>query len=65
MYTKQGNKIIETTTTVVEHDATNLLARLEGELENMVIGRDDYLDTVNANIASLQSKIAEIKALEG
>ena len=65
MYTKQGNKIIETTTTVVEHDATNLLARLEGELENMVIVRDDYLDTVNANILSLQNKIAEIKALEG
>lgn len=65
MYQKQGNKIIETTTTVVEHDATNLLARLEGELENMVIVRDDYLDTVNANILSLQNKIAEIKALEG
>lgn len=65
MYTKQGNKIIETTTTVVEYDAINLLARLEGELENMVIGRDDYLDTVNANILSLQNKIAEIKALEG
>ena len=58
-----NGKIIETTTTIVEHYPAEILARLEYELESTIAGRDAYVEQVNANIQIIQNKISQINNL--
>lgn len=58
-----NGKIIETTTTVVEHYPAEILSRLEYELASIIDGRDEYLGKVNANIETIENKIKQVKEL--
>lgn len=62
-FTIQDGKIVETTTTIIEHNSTELLEQLENQLESMIRGRDEYVDTVNGNITDLEKKIADLQQL--
>jgi len=62
-FQKIDGKIVETTTIIIEHNPQDLLTTLQNQLASMISGRDEYLVTVNANIAELENKIAELQHL--
>ena len=64
-YILQEGKIIEVTTTEVEHDPIGIIDLLQAQIVEKEKGRDDYIAQVNADIDVLKDKIDAIQKVLG
>lgn len=59
-----GDKVIETCTTITEHDLNTYIQNLQNEILSITEGRDQYLNEINKRISLLQSKIDDCNKLK-
>jgi len=59
-----GDKVIETCTTIIEHDLNTYIQNLQNEILSITEGRDQYLNEINQRISLLQSKIDDCNKLK-
>lgn len=64
-YILQEGKIVEVTTTEVEHDPIGIIDLLQAQIVEKENGRDDYIAQVNADIDLLKDKIDAIQKVLG
>lgn len=64
-YILQKGKIVEVTTTEVEHDPIGIIDLLQAQIVEKEKGRDDYIAQVNADIDLLKDKIDAIQKVLG
>lgn len=64
-YILQKGKIVEVTTTEVEHDQIGIIDLLQAQIVEKEKGRDDYIAQVNADIDLLKDKIDAIQKVLG
>jgi len=62
-YKIENNQIVETTTTEKEYDPNNLISDLEYEKEQLIFGRDKYVNDINSKLELINSKLELINNL--